>query len=184
MHAILTLRTETAFEAAHPYYDAKSSWENPKWDLVHVVFRRKFGQLVKLSELKSFAEPGGVLEKMQLLKQSRLSVSAVKAKEWKFILSLAGEEEGGESVEEDEAFAHGHVEGDVDVEEESTERINGVEEDGSSMVFEHLGDGEAAVDGDLDENGSEDGDEDGGEDEDGVGDQGVDADEGAVDGNE
>lgn len=53
---------------------------------------RKFPEIIKLTDLRSFAKTGGALEKMQLLKQGRLSVSAVKPKEWAFILSLAGDE--------------------------------------------------------------------------------------------
>ncbi|KAL2369740.1 hypothetical protein RJZ57_005846 [Blastomyces gilchristii] len=83
---------ESAFDPAHPYYDPKSNRENPKWELVHVEFRRKFRDLITLAELKSFAKPGGPLENMQMMKQSRLSVSAVNGKEWKFIMGLAGEE--------------------------------------------------------------------------------------------
>ncbi|KLJ07889.1 hypothetical protein EMPG_16637 [Blastomyces silverae] len=83
---------ESAFDPAHPYYDPKSNRENPKWELVHVEFRRKFKDLITLAELKSFAKPGGPLENMQMTKQSRLSVSAVSGKEWRFIMGLAGEE--------------------------------------------------------------------------------------------
>ncbi|KAL2359533.1 hypothetical protein RJZ56_007617 [Blastomyces dermatitidis] len=83
---------ESAFDPAHPYYDPKSNRENPKWELVHVEFRRKFRDLITLAELKSFAKPGGPLENMQMMKQSRLSVSAVNGKEWRFIMGLAGEE--------------------------------------------------------------------------------------------
>ena len=83
---------ETAFDPSHPYYDAKSDREHPKWYLVHVEFRHKFESLVGLAELKSYGKPGGALEKLQTLKQTRLSVSAVTAKEWKFILSLASDD--------------------------------------------------------------------------------------------
>ncbi|EER45233.1 AT DNA binding protein [Histoplasma capsulatum H143] len=83
---------ESAFDPAHPYYDPKSSRENPKWEVVHVEFRRKFKDLITLAELKSFAKPGGPLENMQMMKQSRLSVSVVGGKEWEFIMGLAGEE--------------------------------------------------------------------------------------------
>lgn len=96
---------ETAFDPQHPYYDPKSSRENPKWDVVYVQYVRKFPEIVKLADLRSFAHPGGALEKMQLLRQGRLSVSAVKPKEWAFILSLVGKEtdedgEDGEQVED------------------------------------------------------------------------------------
>ncbi|QSS64509.1 AT DNA binding protein [Histoplasma capsulatum] len=83
---------ESAFDPAHPYYDPKSSRENPKWEVVHVEFKRKFKELITLAELKSFAKPGGPLENMQMMKQSRLSVSVVGGKEWEFIMGLVGEE--------------------------------------------------------------------------------------------
>lgn len=51
-------------------------------------FVHKFPNPVTLAELKSFAKPGGALENMQMLKQSRLSVSAVKPREWRFIHGL------------------------------------------------------------------------------------------------
>ncbi|KAL8918244.1 MAG: hypothetical protein Q9208_007472 [Pyrenodesmia sp. 3 TL-2023] len=79
---------ETAFDPEHPYYDAKSTRENPKWCVVHVEFRRKFPVLVTLKDLQRFAKPGGVLENMQTLKLSRLSVSKVTKKEWDFIHTL------------------------------------------------------------------------------------------------
>ncbi|KAL1883549.1 hypothetical protein Plec18167_002553 [Paecilomyces lecythidis] len=79
---------ESAFDPSHPYFDPKSSRDKPKWDVVHVEFRRKFNRLVSLNELKERGKPGGPLESLQMLKQSRLSVSAVTAEEWKFIMGL------------------------------------------------------------------------------------------------
>lgn len=87
---------ESAFNPAHPYYDEKSSRENPKWVVVHVEFRRKFKKIITLHELKSHATPGGPLENMQTLKQSRLSVTAVSPKEWEFIMKLAEPEDGSD----------------------------------------------------------------------------------------
>ncbi|KAJ9300710.1 hypothetical protein DTO271G3_1874 [Paecilomyces variotii] len=84
---------ESAFDPAHPYFDPKSSREKPKWDVVHVEFRRKFGRMVSLNELKDHGKPGGPLENLQMLKQSRLSVSAVTAEEWRFIMDLVEKEE-------------------------------------------------------------------------------------------
>ncbi len=83
---------ETAFDPEHPYYDEKSDREKPKWCLVHVEFRQKFPEIIKLKELQKFAKPGGVLEKMQVLNQTRLSVSKVTKKEWDFIMSLVDSE--------------------------------------------------------------------------------------------
>ena len=79
---------ESAFDPEHPYYDEKSSRENPKWHLVHVAFRQKFQEIIKLKELQKFSKEGGTLENMQALRRGRLSVSKVSKKEWNFILSL------------------------------------------------------------------------------------------------
>ena len=84
---------ESAFDPNHPYYDPKSSRDKPKWDVVKVSFVRKFDEQVSLPKLRSFAEPGGVLKGMQMLVQSRLSVSSVRPKEWKFIMNIVGEVE-------------------------------------------------------------------------------------------
>ncbi|RAH82782.1 DUF55-domain-containing protein [Aspergillus japonicus CBS 114.51] len=92
---------ESAFDPAHPYYDAKSKREKPKWEAVRVEFRRKFKNLVALSQLKEHMAPGKPLANLEMLKQSRLSVSSVRPEEWEFILGLAEEEE----VEDKEAEA-------------------------------------------------------------------------------
>jgi predicted RNA-binding protein with PUA-like domain len=78
---------ESAFDPDHPYYDPKSTDRNkPKWELVHVKFAHKFDNLITLKELKAHMGPGKPLENMQTLKQSRLSVTSVSAKEWNFIM--------------------------------------------------------------------------------------------------
>lgn len=82
---------ESAFDPDHPYYDAKSDREKPKWELVKVEFVKKFDDLITLRQLRSLSLPGSALEQMVVLKQSRLSVSPVTASEWQFILNLAGE---------------------------------------------------------------------------------------------
>ena len=56
-------------------------------------FRYKFPDYVKLKELQKYAREGGILQNMQTLKQTRLSVSKVSKKEWDFILTLGGYEE-------------------------------------------------------------------------------------------
>ncbi|CVK94507.1 uncharacterized protein FMAN_03582 [Fusarium mangiferae] len=77
--------------ARAPYYDPKSTKEKPIWDLVHVEFRKKFAVPIGLKELRELGKPGGPLEMMQLLKQSRLSVSKVSGEEWRFLCELADE---------------------------------------------------------------------------------------------
>lgn len=83
---------ESAFDPDHPYYDAKSDRSKPKWEMVKVEFVKKFDDMLTLRDLKSFAAEGGKLANMQMLKQSRLSVSSVKPEEWLFILEQLGEE--------------------------------------------------------------------------------------------
>jgi predicted RNA-binding protein with PUA-like domain len=83
---------ESAFDPNHPYYDEKSDRSKPKWELVKVEFVKKFENMLTLRELKSYADPGGMLANMQVLKQSRLSVSSVSPQEWQFILECVGEE--------------------------------------------------------------------------------------------
>ena len=56
-------------------------------------FRRKFSELIRLKELQKYAKTGGVLEHLQTLKMSRLSVSKVTPKQWKFIMTLVEEED-------------------------------------------------------------------------------------------
>ncbi|PHH72214.1 hypothetical protein CDD82_6122 [Ophiocordyceps australis] len=71
------------------YYDPSSSKEKPRWSLVHVEFRKKFAVPIHLDELRGLGLPGKPLEKMQLLRQSRLSVSRVQADEWELLCKLA-----------------------------------------------------------------------------------------------
>ncbi|ERS98816.1 hypothetical protein HMPREF1624_04006 [Sporothrix schenckii ATCC 58251] len=78
------------------YYDPKAAADlaagkEPKWSVVHVQFRSKFARPIFLKELKDMGAPGQPLDKMQMLKQSRLSVSQVSADEWKHLLRVAGE---------------------------------------------------------------------------------------------
>lgn len=73
---------ETAFDPEHPYFDENSDREKPKWCLVHVKFVQKFPKMIKLKELQKYSKDGGVLERMQVLKQPRLSVSKVTNQEW------------------------------------------------------------------------------------------------------
>jgi predicted RNA-binding protein with PUA-like domain len=80
---------ETAFDSKDPYYDSKSDREKPKWFCVGVEFVKKFDKVVDLATIKSHAGSGGSLEGMQLVTNSRLSVSRVSKVEWENILELA-----------------------------------------------------------------------------------------------
>ncbi|KAL5604702.1 hypothetical protein BROUX41_001947 [Berkeleyomyces rouxiae] len=70
------------------YYDPKSTKENPRWGLVHVRFVKKFAVQIGLQELRQLGDQGK-LDDMQMLKQTRLSVSRVGQKEFKFLCDLA-----------------------------------------------------------------------------------------------
>lgn len=78
---------DTAFDPSHPYYDAKSQRENPRWYMVSVEFQEKFPRLVSLSELKTYKDKD--LKDMALLKRMRLSVTPVSVGEYEFIKNLA-----------------------------------------------------------------------------------------------
>ena len=128
---------ESAFDPDHPYYDAKSNRDNPKWELVKVEFVKKFDELVTLKELRSFAAEGGTLADMQTLKQSRLSVTSVQPSEWRFILDLAGEPHSlGQPTKADdyESDTDGETEGHVNgmtIDAEATDSfVNGLEGEG------------------------------------------------------
>ena len=58
---------------------------------MHVTFRQKLDELVKLKELqKHVKEEDAPLKEMQVLRMSRLSVSKVSEEEWRYVLGMAG----------------------------------------------------------------------------------------------
>ncbi len=76
----------TQFNKKSPYFDAKSTQEQPRWDLVDVGFKRKLKQPITLETLKTNADS---LEGLALIQRgTRLSVLPVSAAHWKTILSL------------------------------------------------------------------------------------------------
>ncbi|KAJ2968693.1 hypothetical protein NUW58_g10167 [Xylaria curta] len=85
----------SAHDPKAPYYDASSKPEDPKWSVVHVKFRSKFAQSIGLKELREMGKPGQPLEGMQMLKQSRLSVSRVSPSEWECLMDHV-QKQGGE----------------------------------------------------------------------------------------
>ena len=102
--------TESAFDPASPYYDAKSDREKPRWCLVHVAFRHRFDSYVTLKELQKYAKDGGPLKDLQTLKQTRLSVSKVSKKQWDFIAELGGGLGESEEVSLDAIISRGSEE--------------------------------------------------------------------------
>ncbi|KAK1760299.1 hypothetical protein QBC47DRAFT_396297 [Echria macrotheca] len=81
----------SAHDPKAPYYDASSKPEDPKWSVVHVKFRSKFATPITLKDLRAMGAPGKPLENMQMLKQTRLSVSRVTAAEWEHLMGVAEE---------------------------------------------------------------------------------------------
>ena len=72
---------ETQFAAVNPYFDPKSSPENPRWWLRDVCFVSK-SRYLPLAELRTRPE----LANMRLLARgNRLSITPVSAAEWAFI---------------------------------------------------------------------------------------------------
>lgn len=64
---------------------------------MHVEFRSKFPVPIGLKELRAMGEAGGPLGDMQMLKQSRLSVSKVSADEWEHLVGVAEEKARGQA---------------------------------------------------------------------------------------
>ncbi|KAK4444558.1 hypothetical protein QBC34DRAFT_414855 [Podospora aff. communis PSN243] len=85
----------TAHDAKAAYYDPSSKPSDPKWSVVHVEFRSKFKVPIGLKELRAMGAPGEPLENMQMLKQTRLSVSKVTAAEWEYLMGVAKEKAKG-----------------------------------------------------------------------------------------
>jgi predicted RNA-binding protein with PUA-like domain len=77
---------DSQFDKRSDHYDAATSLENPRWDMVDLKYREKFPVPLPLDRLKQ--EPK--LKGMPLLRKgSRLSVQPVSETEWKVITRLA-----------------------------------------------------------------------------------------------
>lgn len=77
---------DTQFDKKSKYFDAKATRENPRWMLVDV-------ELVKKTRLLALAEMRDIkaLEGMVILQRgNRLSITPVKAAEWKAVIKLLG----------------------------------------------------------------------------------------------
>jgi predicted RNA-binding protein with PUA-like domain len=72
----------TQFDKKSDYYDATSNKDNPKWQLVDIIFVKKFKKVMTLAEVKQDPK----LSDMVLAKAPRLSVQPVSAKEFEYIL--------------------------------------------------------------------------------------------------
>jgi len=79
----------TQFVKKSPYFDPKSTREEPRWWLVDVGFVRRFARVVTLAELKADADRLGDFPLLQ--RGTRLSVLPVTPAQWRRILTLAQE---------------------------------------------------------------------------------------------
>lgn len=75
----------TQFDEHSPYYDMKSTNDNPRWFCVDIQLQEKFAYPVELSRIKHNPK----LENMVLLKQGRLSIQPVQEAEFNEIQKMA-----------------------------------------------------------------------------------------------
>lgn len=75
----------TALDPSSPYFDEKSSEDNPRWYMVDVKFKKRFKQLISLDLLK---EQDPLIDLPLVRKGNRLSIMPVTAEQWNYILSL------------------------------------------------------------------------------------------------
>jgi predicted RNA-binding protein with PUA-like domain len=82
----------TQFDSKDPHYDAKSSKDAPRWDMVDVRYVRPLARYIPLDELKKIHHEhkgkGGALANLALFTKARLSVQPITEQEWDFILEL------------------------------------------------------------------------------------------------
>ncbi|GJJ73639.1 hypothetical protein EMPS_05997 [Entomortierella parvispora] len=80
----------TAFDPKSPYYDAKSTEDDPRWYMVDVKFDRKLRRVITLKEMQIYKDKE--LKNMRLLNRGRLSVLPVSNDELDFILKIEQED--------------------------------------------------------------------------------------------
>lgn len=72
----------SALDPSHPYYDPKSTPENPRWYRVDVAFVARFSEILSLAWLKAQPE----LADLPLVRRgNRLSVMPLDERHWQFI---------------------------------------------------------------------------------------------------
>ena len=73
------------FDPESPYFDPKSSPDNPRWVSVDITFVEKLPRVLRLQAIKAMPE----LAEMVLIRQGRLSVQPVRKPEWQAIVASA-----------------------------------------------------------------------------------------------
>lgn len=75
----------TALDHDSKYYDPKASQDNPRWFMVDVKFKKKFQEILSLTDIKNNKN----LRNMPLVKTgNRLSIMPVTEQEWQSILGM------------------------------------------------------------------------------------------------
>ncbi len=78
----------TAWDPKSPYYDPKSTRENPRWFMVDVGFVKKMSQVLELQTIKGCKE----LSEFQLIRRgNRLSILPVSNEEYAALIKLNNE---------------------------------------------------------------------------------------------
>lgn len=72
----------TQFERKSPYFDPKSTQEEPRWFLVDMAFVKKFKELIPLNALKADPKLDGMLVRKPGV---RLSIQPVSEKHFRYI---------------------------------------------------------------------------------------------------
>lgn len=75
----------TAIDHSSKYYDPKASPDNPRWFMVDVKFKKKFKEVLSLTDIKNNKN----LKNMPLVKTgNRLSIMPVTEQEWLNVLEM------------------------------------------------------------------------------------------------
>ena len=75
----------TAFDSNSPYFDPKSTKSAPRWFMVDIKFKKKFKEIITLTDLRHNKH----LSQLTLLKKgNRLSVLPLNENEWHTILEM------------------------------------------------------------------------------------------------
>lgn len=76
---------DSAWDVNSPYYDPKSTPQNPRWYMVDVKLVERFSALIPLHAIKQ----NPALETMQILRTgNRLSITSVTKAEWDAVLKM------------------------------------------------------------------------------------------------
>jgi predicted RNA-binding protein with PUA-like domain len=76
----------TQFDPKSPYFDSKSTADNPRWISVKLVHQETFKDIILLKDMKLNSK----LKEMMLFKNPRLSIQPVTEKEFDIIYQMSG----------------------------------------------------------------------------------------------